>query len=466
MMGTKVDLYSSVQTTDIREFDLIEIGARSTINRGVTLRPEEFTSDSVSTCPRMRLGRIRLAAGAWVGHRAVLPLCEASHSTPLSYVATLGTRDESSSVPEEVSHLRSLTSSYGLFEVLLWIPSTFIGVALMAGIRVAQYYPVFMFSKWFIGLITETTITRNPDVWNVLLSYSLGLQPFFLNPFITLLAEQQVFAEIGAIAKSSVTVMVFLPVNSYVNALAGILMLIVLKWVVLWRVTPQTYKRGSFCHFRHWFWQMSLYSAYERLSWWSDTWVVALAWKLMGSSMRLENWMNGFMLIEPDLVKLGKRSAVGWTGSVNPETVYGDWIVCDRVTVPDGSMVGMHGVLMGGSRLPDGCVLGVLTPLLRNQEVEAGTRLVLGGANVPATDINEPDWWRVQFTSWRWFKYFSMETLYVLFGPLLVLIVRTAAIGPGGWVLLELRRRWGRIALALLPAGFLVVLLTGMFVAY
>ncbi len=73
-VGTDIDMYTHIETAEIREYDLLEIGSRSSINFHAALLPHYWESNPITKRPTLHLGRIRLAPYCYVGNRAVVPL--------------------------------------------------------------------------------------------------------------------------------------------------------------------------------------------------------------------------------------------------------------------------------------------------------------------------------------------------------------------------------------------------------
>ncbi len=171
----------------------------------------------------------------------------------------------------------AIPQRYNAFDVVVWLLWAFFGILTMASIRVAAYYPAYKASRWISGKIGQSFINRNGDVWNVMLSYSAGLQPFYVNPFLPLLAEQEVVDDIETIVRSNLSVICFVPITFILLILGVQGSLVLAKWLVVWRIKPGRVYRGSFTRFRFWFYCLLVRNAASQLLVFDDTWYVCVA---------------------------------------------------------------------------------------------------------------------------------------------------------------------------------------------
>ncbi len=170
----------------------------------------------------------------------------------------------------------AIPQRYNALDVAAWLLWALIGILTMASVRVAAYYPAYKASRWIVSHIGSSFINRNGDVWNVMLSYSAGLQPFYVNPFLPLLAEQVVVDDMETIIRSNINVVCFVPITFILLILSVQGSLIVAKWLVVWRIRPGRVYRGSFTRFRFWFYCLLVRNAASQLLVFDDTWYVVV----------------------------------------------------------------------------------------------------------------------------------------------------------------------------------------------
>jgi hypothetical protein len=155
---------------------------------------------------------------------------------------------------------------------MLWMICSLIGILGMAALRVAAYYPAFRGSRWVAAKIGTSFLSRRGDVWNIMLAYSAGLQPFYVNPFLPLLTEQEVVDSFENVVRRNIGVVVFVPITFLLLILGVQASVIVAKWLLVWRITPGRVYRGSFKRYRFWLYCLLMRNAASQLLVFDDTW--------------------------------------------------------------------------------------------------------------------------------------------------------------------------------------------------
>jgi len=184
---------------------------------------------------------------------------------------------------------------------------------------------------------------------------------------------------------------------------------------------------------------------------------VHLYFRLLGASVAIDAWFNPIVYQHPDLIVLKERAGIASFANVHPEVVYGDWIVCDKVVVERGALVGTKGFLLAGTKIPEGCTLGVMSCLQPKQRIPPGSALYLGGVSYwNSAAGNGSDWYKriPRYSStWNAVKGTSLHFIRSTLFPLLYIGERSVAIAVASYPLIVIFHLYGRWAIAAIPAA-------------
>ena len=339
LLGAKLGPWAEVSTAGSGCPDLLDIGEESFIADCVSFGP-----------PRVDLGRVTLAATrvgrrAFVGNSALIP-----SGTVLGDSVLVGVLSVPPTDPVEAARV----DSAWLGTPAIYLPhrqeSTAFGEA-----------STFRPPKRMILLraFIEQFRVIAPVTGFVILTSLL----------LTALTEIEEAASLWVAAFS-------LPLLYFLAGVLACLFVVAVKWVVIGVYRPG--EKPLWCSF---VWRTELVSAlHENLA---DSWllrllvgtpIVPLYFRLLGARIGRRTCLESTWLTEFDLVAIGDEAQLNADCTIQTHLFEDRVMKMDRIAIGCGCSVGMDAVVLYGSRMEPGSVLGDLSLLMKGETLPAGTR--------------------------------------------------------------------------------------------
>ncbi|MBI1751802.1 MAG: amino acid adenylation domain-containing protein [Acidobacteria bacterium] len=339
LLGAKLGAWAEVSTAGSGCPDLLEIG------------DESFIADCVSFGPpRVDLGQVILATTqvgrrAFVGNSALVPSGTALGDSVLVGVLSVPPGD-----PLEAAR----TDSSWLGSPAIYLPHRQESAAFG---EAATFRPPkrMILLRAFI----EQFRVLAPATGFVVITSLL----------LTALTEIEEASSLGAAALS-------LPLLYFAGGLAACLFVVAVKWAAIGRYKPC--EKPLWCSF---IWRTELVSGlHENLA---DSWLlrllagtplVPLYFRLLGARIGSRVCMESTWLTEYDLVDIGDGAQLNSDCTIQTHLFEDRVMKMDRIHLGAGCSVGMDSVVLYGSRMESGSVLGDLSLVMKGEALPAGTR--------------------------------------------------------------------------------------------
>jgi non-ribosomal peptide synthetase-like protein len=339
LLGARLGPWAEVSTAGSGCPDLLDIGEESFIADCVSFGP-----------PRVDLGRVTLAATrvgrrAFVGNSALIP-----SGTVLGDSVLVGVLSVPPTDPTEAARV----DSAWLGTPAIYLPhrqeSTSFGEAStfrppMRMILLRAFIEQFRVIAPVTGFVILTSL------------------------LLTALTEIEEVASLWVAAFA-------LPLLYFLAGLLACLLVVVVKWVVLGVYRPG--EKPLWCSF---VWRTELVSAlHENLA---DSWLlrllvgtpfVPLYFRLLGARIGRRACLESTWLTEFDLVKIGDEAQLNADCTIQTHLFEDRVMKMDRIEIGSGCSIGMDSVVLYGSRMEPGAILGDLSLLMKGEMLPAGTR--------------------------------------------------------------------------------------------
>ncbi|WLT31300.1 Pls/PosA family non-ribosomal peptide synthetase [Geothrix sp. PMB-07] len=339
LLGAKLGAWAEVSTAGSGCPDLLEIG------------DESFIADCVSFGPpRVDLGRVTLAATqvgrrAFVGNSALIPSGTVLGDSVLVGVLSVppidpleAARADSSWLGSPAIYLPHRQESATFGEAATFRPPKRM-------ILLRAFIEQFRVLAPVAGFVVITSL------------------------LLTALTEIEEATSLGTAALS-------LPLLYFAGGLAACLFVVAVKWAVIGHYKPS--EKPLWCSF---IWRTELVSGlHENLA---DSWLlrllagtplVPLYFRLLGARIGRRVCMESTWLTEYDLVDIGDGAQLNSDCTIQTHLFEDRVMKMDRIHLGPGCSVGMDSVVLYGSRLEAGSVLGDLSLVMKGESLPVSTR--------------------------------------------------------------------------------------------
>ncbi len=331
LMGTKIGKDVYLGSDRLRVFDLVSVGNNSSISK------EAHIMGYVVEDGMLKLGRISIGNNCFIGARALVH--ENSRMEDDSSLLELSMLPEKSTIPAGQTWRGSPAKHYKSSDELL--------------VLAKKKSPQHVKLAKRIGL----TIIHALAVLFILLFPTLLLIPYSLIIYFTNI-------QIGI----WITLLTIVPLSA-LYILTFCLSIAALKWIVLGKLKPGDIPLNSILFIRKWVVDsliaMSLVmvkSIYATL--YLPPWL-----RLTGAKIGKRAEISTVNYISTDLLKIGNESFLADSVNIGPPLVINGYMIFRTTQVGTRSFLGNSAVLPTGSKVEDGCLIGVLsiTPSLPDE---------------------------------------------------------------------------------------------------
>ena len=323
LMGTKIGKNVYLGSDRIRVFDLVSVGNNSSISK------EANIMGYVVEDGMLKLGRISIGKNCFVGARSLLHLN--SHMEDDSALLELSMLPENCIIPANQtwrgSPAKPYKSEYDLLVAAKKKTPQSINIAKRIGLII-----VHTMALLFVILLP----------WILLIPYSLVI--YFLNIK-------------GGIWMTMVTM---IPLSA-LYILTFCVSSAAVKWIILGKLKPGDIPINSILYIRKWIVDsliaMSLLmvkSLYATL--YLPPWL-----RLTGAKIGKRAEISTVNYISTDLLKIGNESFLADSVNIGPPVVINGYMLFRTTEVGSRSFLGNSAVLPTGSKVEDGCLIGVLS---------------------------------------------------------------------------------------------------------
>ncbi len=339
LLGAKMGAWAEVSTAGAGMPDLLDVGEDSFIADCVSFGPPRVDLG------RMTLDRVKVGARAFVGNSALVPGGTVLGDSVLVGVLSLpptapeeAAREDGSWLGSPAIYLPRRQTSTAFGEEATFRPPRRL-VLLRAFI---EHYRVLLPATGFV-VLTSLLLTALTEIET---ETSLGFAAATL-PFLYLAA-----------------------------GLVSCLFVIAMKWLLM-----GVYRVGEHPLWCGFVWRTELVSGlHENLA---DAWLlrmlhgtpfVPMYFRLLGARIGRSACLESTWLTEYDLVRLGDDVCLNADCTVQTHLFEDRVMKQDRVDIGDGCAVGTDSVVLYGSRMETGSVLGDLSLLMKGESLPVGTR--------------------------------------------------------------------------------------------
>jgi non-ribosomal peptide synthetase-like protein len=323
LMGMKVGKNVYLGSDRVRIFDLVSVGNNSSISKEAQIMGY-IVEDGL-----LKLGTISIGNNCFVGARSLLH--QKSIMEDDSALLELSMLPENVTIPKGQVWRGSPAKEYkNEYDLLVTA-------------KKKSSKPVNIFKK--IGLTTIHAIALLIVLllpWILLIPYSLAL--YYLNSFKGIW----------------LTVLMIIPLSS-IYILTFCLCTAILKWIVIGKLKPGDIPINSILYIRKWFvdslitlsltMTKSLYATLYLPPW----------LRLTGAKIGKRAEISTVNYISTDLLKIGNESFLADSVNVGPPVVINGYMIIRTTELGTRSFLGNSAVLPTGSKVADGCLIGVLS---------------------------------------------------------------------------------------------------------
>ena len=323
LMGTKIGKNVYLGSDRVRVFDLVSLGNNSSISK------EAYIMGYVVEDGMLKLGRISIGNNCFVGARSLLH--QNSRMEDDSALLELSMLPGNCTIPAGQTWRGSPAKPYNSAYDLL--------------VAAKKESPQSIKPAKRIGLV---------------IVHALALLFVFLLPWILLIPYSLViyFSNIhGGIWMTLITIV---PLSA-LYILTFCLCSAALKWIVLGKLKPGDIPLNSILYIRKWFVDsliavslLMIKSLYATL--YLPPWL-----RLTGAKIGKRAEISTVNYISTDLLKIGHESFLADSVNVGPPVVINGYMIFRTTEVGNRSFLGNSAVLPTGSKVEDGCLIGVLS---------------------------------------------------------------------------------------------------------
>ncbi len=323
LMGMKIGKNVYLGSDRVRIFDLVSVGNNSSISK------EAYIMGYVVEEGMLKLGRISIGNNCFVGARSLL------HQN-------CGMEDDSA-----------------LLELSM-IPEN---CTIPAG-QVWRGSPAKLFKNEYDLLVAARQ--KSPDSPNLIkktrstILHALALLFVLLFPWVLLVPYSMALYFLNRLHGLWLTMLMIIPLSA-LYILTFCLCSAALKWIVLGKLKPGDIPISSFLYVRKWFvdsmitlsllMTKSLYATLYLPPW----------LRLTGAKIGKRAEISTVNYISTDLLKIGSESFLADSVNVGPPVVINGYMIIRTTEIGTRSFLGNSAVLPSGSKVSDGCLIGVLS---------------------------------------------------------------------------------------------------------
>ncbi|WP_417283591.1 Pls/PosA family non-ribosomal peptide synthetase [Comamonas sp.] len=193
----------------------------------------------------------------------------------------------------------------------------------------------------------------------------------------------------------------------------------------------------------------------------SSTW-----YRLLGAKVGKQTELSTALGVVPDMLTLGDECFVADAVMLGDELIDGGWMTVKPTVVSRRSFIGNGAYVPDGSTIPENVLIGVMTAVPRNADMQSGdTWLGAPAINLPAREVAQgyPDYLTFAPSPWRRLGRGLVEAVRIAAPHALVIAVGYAIVLDA--MPLASDERWGAVVLDLAVAGVIFGMLAFFAVA-
>ena len=256
----------------------------------------------------------------------------------------------------------------------------------------------------------------------------------------------------------------YLPLITWPTALfmtAGTVLLIALvRWLVLPRVTSGRYSIWSGFYLRKWVVALATEVTLETLTSLFATIYMRAWYRLMGAGIDKGSEISTNLAGRYDLVTVGSKNFLADEVVFGDEEVRRGWMYLEPVRTGDRVFIGNDAVIPAGSVIPDDVLIGIKSKPPENDRITSGDTW-FGSPPIKLPNRQKVDigsLWTYEPSAWRKLGRAVFEALHTSFPSMLFITFAILAIDIFFYPAI-LQRQWGMLALSFVGASIVIPLL-------